>query len=126
MVDAASCYDYKKLANLGLQVSHNLPRPSHLRQKLHSFFTTPSLQALGEGTVKSSETTSPSVDNIVTLPTHLPSKRYHTGLLKSCPPSNQQLQNPISAPSSLSMSKPECQLLQSKTHASTASFKEEN
>src|SRR6266496_5722796 len=55
MADAASHYDYKKLANLGLQVSHNLPRPPLLRQKLHSFFTTPSLRALGEDTVKSSE-----------------------------------------------------------------------
>ena len=43
VADAASRYDYKKLANLGLHVSHNLPRPSQLRQKLHSFFTTPSL-----------------------------------------------------------------------------------
>jgi hypothetical protein len=39
VADAASRYDSKKLANLGLQVCHNLPR---LRQKLHSFFTSPS------------------------------------------------------------------------------------
>jgi len=126
VADAASRYDYKKLANLGLQVSHNLPRPSHLRQKLHSLYTTPSLQVLGEGMVKSSELMSPSVDNIVTFPTHPPLKRYHTGLLKSCPPSNRQLQNPISVPSGPSMSRPECQLSHSKIHASISSFGEEN
>src|SRR5436190_21292254 len=64
---------------------------------------------------KSSEYMSPSVDNIITLPIHPPSKRYHTGLLKSCHPSNLQLQNPISACSSLFTSKPECQLPHSKT-----------
>ena len=124
MADAASRYDYKKLANLGLQVSH--PRPSQLRQKLHSFFTTPSLQAHGEGMVKSSEHMSPSVNNIITLPIRPPLKRYHTGLLKSCHPSNLQLQNLISAHSSLSISKLECQLPHSKTHASTLSFEEDN
>src|SRR5436190_2802983 len=36
VADAASRYDYEKLANLGLKVSHNLPQPS----QLHSFFTT--------------------------------------------------------------------------------------
>ena len=30
VADAASRYDYKKLANLGLQASHDLPRPSQL------------------------------------------------------------------------------------------------
>src|SRR5438552_516014 len=126
MADAASRFDYKRLANLGLQVSHNLPRPSQLRQKLHSFFTTPSLRALGEATAKSSEPTSPSVDSIVILPTPPPSKRYHTGLLKSCPLSNLPPQNPISAPSSPSMSKPDCQPLHSKIHASTSSFEGAN
>ena len=46
VADAASRYDYQKLANLGLQVSQDLPRPSYLRQKLQSFFTAPSCQAL--------------------------------------------------------------------------------
>src|SRR5436190_19160143 len=64
VADAASRYDYKKLADLGLKVSHNLPRPSQLRQKLHSFFKTPSLLALSEGTVRSSAPTSPSVGSI--------------------------------------------------------------
>ena len=126
VADAASRYDYKKLANLGLQVSHNLPRPSQLRQKLHSFFTTPSLRVPGEGMLKSSEPMSPSVDNTVTLPIRLPSKRYHTGLLKSCHLSNLQRRNPILVPSSLSMSKLECQLPHSKTHASTSSFEEQS
>src|SRR5208282_3142497 len=80
VANAASRYDYKKLANLGLQISHNLPRPSQLRQKLHSFFTIPSLRALGEDMIKSSERTNPSVDSIVTLPTLPLSKRYHIGL----------------------------------------------
>ena len=41
VTDAASRYNYKKRANLGLQVSQNLPRPAVLRWKMHSFFTTP-------------------------------------------------------------------------------------
>ena len=122
VADAASRYDFKKLADLGLKISHNLPRPSHLRQKLHSFFIVPSRQALGEGTVKSSGLTSPSVDNTVTPHTHPPLKRYRTGLLKSCPQSNLPLQNPISVPSSPSMSRTDCQLLHSKTHALTSSL----
>src|SRR5436190_1378119 len=72
--------------------------------------------------VKSSELTSPSVDNITTLPTNSPSKWYNTGLLKSCPPSNLQLRNLISALSGPSMLRLECQLLHSKIHASTSSF----
>src|SRR5437762_3388289 len=60
VANAASRYDYKRFANLGLHISHNLPRPSQLRQKLHSFFTISSLQALDEDTKKSSELTSPS------------------------------------------------------------------
>lgn len=126
VADAASRHDHNRLADLGLQVSHGLPRPSQLRQRLHSFFTTPSLRALGEGMVRSSESMSPSVDNIVTLPIHPPSKRYHTGLLKSCPPSNLPLRKPISAPSDLSTSRLDCRPLPSQTHASTSSFGEEN
>ena len=122
VADAASRYDYKRLAKLGLQVSHNLPRPPQLRQKLHSFFATPSLRALGEATIKSSELTSPSVDNTVILPIPPLSKRYHTDLLKSCLLSNLQPPNPISAPSSPFMSKSDCQSLHSKIHTSISSF----
>jgi hypothetical protein len=126
MANAASRYDYKRLANLELQISHNLPRPSQLRQKLHSFFTTPSLRALAEATTKSSESTSPPVDNIVILPIHPPSRRYHTDLLKFCPLSSLPPRNPISAPSSPSISKPKCQSLRSKIHASISSFEGAN
>ena len=70
--------------------------------------------------------TSPSVDNIVTLPTPLPSKRYHTGLLKSCPLSNLPPRNLISALSNPSTSKPDCQSLRSKIHASNSSFEGAN
>ena len=35
VADAASRYDYKKLANLGLQVSQDLPCPALLCQKLY-------------------------------------------------------------------------------------------
>ena len=40
VADAASRHDYKKLADMGLQVSDQ-PRPKFLRQKLSSFFTNP-------------------------------------------------------------------------------------
>jgi hypothetical protein len=42
VADAASCFDYARLADLGMQVSQDLPPPALLRQKLHSFFKTPS------------------------------------------------------------------------------------
>ena len=125
MADAASRY-HKRLANLGLQVSHNLPRSSQLRQKLHSFFATPSLRAFGEVTVKSSEFTSPSVDNTIILPTSSSSKRYYIGLLKICLLSNLQSPNPISMLSSLFMSKSNCQSQHSKIRASISSFEKGN
>src|SRR5437016_5988394 len=42
VMDAASWHDYSKLANLGLQVSHQQPsiKASTLRQKLSTFFIT--------------------------------------------------------------------------------------
>ena len=121
VADAASRHDYKKLADLGLQVCRNLPRPSHLHRKLHSFFTTPSLQALGKSIIKFSEGSRPSVGSTITSPIRPPLKRYHTGLLKSYPPSNRRPPNPISEPSEPFTSKTECQMLYSKTHALTSS-----
>ena len=72
--------------------------------------------------VKSSELTSPSVDNTITLPIPPLSKQYHTGLLNSCPLSNLQPPNPILVPSSPSISKPASQPSHLKIHASTSSF----
>jgi hypothetical protein len=126
VADAASRFDYEKLANLGFQVSHDLPRPSLLRQKLNSFFTTPSLRTLVETMKKSSKPTSLSVKSIVIPPTHLPLKRYHTGLPKSYPLSNLQRQNPISALSSPFMCKLGDQPLHSKTNVSISSLEEGN
>ena len=126
VADAASHYDYKKLANLGLQVSQDLPRPALLRQKLYSFFTTPSLLVQDGATRKSSKHTSPSAGDIATSPTHPLSKWYRTGLLISSPPSNLVLQNPISAHSNPSTFEPEDQPLHSRMSVLTSSLEEGN
>jgi hypothetical protein len=126
VADAASRFDYKRLANLGLQVSQDLPRPALLRQKLHSFFNTPSLLAPNKTTTEFARNTNPFVDNIVTLPIHPPSKRYRTGLVKSYRSSSPQPQNLISAPSNSSTSKLESQLRGSQMNASISSFGEDD
>src|SRR6266496_5049378 len=51
VTDAVSHFDFKKLAELGFQMSspdHHNPSMSSLHQKLHSFFTTQSLPLPGE------------------------------------------------------------------------------
>jgi hypothetical protein len=53
VADAASRYDYKKLADLGMQVSQDILHPLTLCRKLHSFFATPSLQALDKTKARS-------------------------------------------------------------------------
>ena len=89
VADAASRHNYEKLANLGLQVT-NLPRTVDLRQKLSSFFTTPSRHALGAITRKSSSNMRCSVGKTAILPTHPPSKQHRIGPLVSCPLSGRQ------------------------------------
>lgn len=126
VADAASRFDYKKLANLGLQVSRHLPRPVLLRRKLHSFFTTPSLQAQGGTTRKSSKPMCLSARGIITSPTHPPSKRYHTGLLNSSHPSNPLPQNLISGHSNPSTFELVNQPLHLRTNASISSSGVEN
>ena len=126
MTDAASRYDYTELANLDLQISQDLPRPAVLRRKLHSFFTTPSLQVQDEITKKSSNITSPSARNITTFPTQPPSKRYRTGLLNSSPPSNPLPQNLISKHSNPSTFEPINRSLHLRINASTSSLGMEN
>src|SRR5271170_6972036 len=75
VADAASRFDYNKLANLGLQVSQDLPRPAILRQKLRSLLNNPLPQAQDAITRKSSRITSLSAGDIATPHTQLPSKR---------------------------------------------------
>jgi hypothetical protein len=123
VADAASRFDHMKLANLGLQVSQDLPRPALLRQKLHSFFTTPSLQVRDRITGKSLIPTSRSAGDTATSHTHPPLKRYRTGLLNSSFPSNQLPQNPMSVHSNPSTFEQVNQPLHLKTNALTSSLK---
>ena len=116
VADAASRYDYKRLANLGLQISR-LPTPADLRRKLHSFFTTPSRKALGRTTTKFSKITRCSVIDTTTVFTHPRSKRCHTGSPVSCPPSNLRLPRVTSAPSDPSTFKQESTRQESTTPA---------
>ena len=68
VTDAASRHDYSKLANLGLQVSHQQPsiKGLTLRQKLSTFFITHSyLQPTG-ATTPQGNLTNPSVETTTT------------------------------------------------------------
>ena len=126
VADAASRFDYMKLANLRFQVSRDLPRPALLRRKLHSLLTTPSLQAQDGTTGKSSQLTSLSAGNIATTHSQLPSNRYRAGLLNSSPPLNPRPQNPILGLSNPSTFEPQNRLLHLRMNASTSSSKEQN
>jgi hypothetical protein len=124
VADAASRFDYSKLANLGLQVSQDLPRPAILRQKLRSLLNNPLPQAQDAITRKSSRITSLSAGDIATPHTQLPSKRYHTGLPISSPLLNPLPRNPISGLSNPFTSGPGNQPPHSWINASTSSSKE--
>jgi hypothetical protein len=126
VADAASRYDYKTLADLGMQVSRDLPRPATLRRKLHSFFTTPSLQALDEPMARSLQHTSSSAANITTPPILPPSEQSRTGSHIFSPPSSLPPQNATSEHSSLSTFGQVDRLRPSKMIASTSSSKEES
>ncbi len=64
VVDAASWHDYSKLANLGLQVSHQQPsiKASTLCQKLSTFFITHSHLQPTRATTPQGNLTNPSVE----------------------------------------------------------------
>jgi len=89
VADMASRYNYKRLANLGLQIS-KLPKSANLRRKLSSFFSTPLRQALDGTMIKSSRITPRSVNNmcIILSPSRL--RLPHTGSPTSCPSSSLQ------------------------------------
>src|SRR5438046_2502275 len=96
MANAASRYDYTKLANLDLQISQDLSHPIVLRRKLHFLFKILSLQVQDETTTKSSSITSSSTADIAILLIQPSSKRYRIDLLNFSSPSNSLSQNPIS------------------------------
>ena len=115
VADAASRHDYTKLTDLGLQVSHRKPsiKTSTLRQKLNTFFTTPSRLQPVVATIPQGNPMNPSVETTTTFRSLLHSKRSRTGLPISWSQPSQQLQrvtstlsvpsilNPASAPSFL-------------------------
>jgi len=103
VADAASRHDYARLTDLGLQVSHRKPtiKMSTLRQKLNTFFTTPSPLRPVAATTLQENPTNPSAE--ITTMSHSPhlSKRSRTGLPISWPQPSQQPQgvtSPLSAP----------------------------
>src|SRR5947207_6593512 len=96
MMDAASRYDYMKLANLSLQISQDLPHSIILHRKLHFLFKTLSLQLQDEITRKFSSITSSSAANIAILSIQSSSKRYRIDLHNFSSLSNSLSQNLIS------------------------------
>jgi len=93
VADAASRHDYKKLADLGLQVSHQKPsvKMSTLRQRLDTFFTTPLLHQHVATTTLFENPMNSSVEIRDTSHSLPPLKRLHTGSLKLCALPSQQL-----------------------------------
>ena len=92
VADAVSRFDFKKLAELGFQMSspdHPNPSMSSLHQKLHSFFTTPSHPLPSEVMTLSTNPTNSSVGTMVIHHSLPPSQRSHIGQLNSCQKSNQ-------------------------------------
>ena len=92
VADAASRFDFKKLAELGFQVSspdHPNPSMSSLHQKLRSFFTTQSLPLPGEVTTLHANPTNSSARIMAIHHSLPPSPRLHIGQPNSCKRSNQ-------------------------------------
>jgi hypothetical protein len=127
VADSASRHDYKKLADLGFQVSSLRVRTpatkiSTLRQKLYSFLT--SRLHLPQGEVMTPHAT-PTKRSAVTADISLslpPSKRSPTGSLHSCPKSNLPQQSLISSPCVPSISNTVSVPQSSTTPASTWSL----
>lgn len=98
VADAASRFDFKKLAELGLQVSsqdHPNPSMSSLHQKLRSFFTIQSLPPPGELTILPANPMNSSARIMATHHSLPPSQRLHIGQPNSCKKSNQTLPKAI-------------------------------
>jgi hypothetical protein len=95
VADAASRHDYKKLADLGFQVSALRNRTqdskmSTLRQKLFSFLKNRSPLQHGNPTTPHVPPTPPSAASTVTNHSLPQSSPLHTGFLKSCAKSNRR------------------------------------
>jgi hypothetical protein len=91
VADAASRFDYKRLADLGLQISHcqlHL-KASTLRQNLNSSFTTPSLHQPVTPITTQEDTTSSSVESTGRSHFWPHSKRSCIGLQLSWSPQSQ-------------------------------------
>jgi hypothetical protein len=126
VADAASRFDYARLADLGMQVSQDLPRPALLRQKLHSFFTTPSLPVRNNPKQPSFESTNFSAANTATSLTPPHSKQSHTGLHISSPTSKPKRPVTTSVHSSHSTSNLATQLAPSQMTALSSLSKGQN
>jgi hypothetical protein len=126
VADAASRFDYAKLADLGMQVSQDLPRPVLLRQKLHSFFRTPSLRVQEKDTNTLFESTNPSVQNTDMYHSLRPLRQYHIGLLDSSLQSKPQPPVSTSASSNPSTFMQDTLLAHLQTSVSNSSSRERN
>ncbi len=125
VADAASHHDYKKLANMGLQVSDQ-PRPKFLRQKLSSFFTNPLPTQPDETIIKSTNTTIHSAIPINTMHTQHQSDHSPTGLQMSCQEQNLRQQRLTLLQSIPTMSKMISHSQPSMTLISTLSSEAQN
>ena len=109
VADSASRHDFKKLADLGFQVSSlrvrtPATRTSTLRQKLYSFLTSRSHLPQGEAMTLHARPTKRSAVTADIPLSQPPSKRSPTGSRPSCPKSNRPRQSLISSPCEASIS----------------------
>ena len=136
VADAASRHDFEKLTNLGFQDqvnrlrhgSHVIPsiRMATLRQKLHTYFKTQSLQQLDEITSLFDSPTRPTVDSMGTRHSQHQQSPLHTGSLKPCTKSNHRQQKGTLMPCVPSTSNTINHSPPLTIPAWTSSFEEEN
>ena len=133
VADAASQFNFKKLADLGFQDQlHTLCHPpsssamSNLLQKLNFSYIKPSPQQLGELMSQSNNHTKPTGDIIATCPTPLLPRPSPTGLPKSWRKLNQPRRRLIATPFSRSTFRATTPYTHSTTWESTSSSKAAN
>ena len=128
VADSASRFDYKRLANIGLQISRRQPsiKMSTLRRKLNSSFTTPPVNQSVNPITMQRVPTSSSVQS-TDIPHSQPhSKRSRTGFQTSWPPRSQQRQEHISQDFGHFFGNPDSRPPVSMTHALNSSSEMRN
>ena len=127
VADAASRHDFKKLADLGLQVFRNADiKISTLRHKLFTFLTTHSHPLRGRTMIPPVPPMNLSAISMATFPSLQLSSQSHTGSQKLCGQRNRTRRRAISRPYMQPMSTTATIRLSSTTNVSISSSEVES